>query len=212
MFSMLKEEIQNLNESELEALSLEETISLEESLCEALTDVGDDLPMSDNEGYTHLPSHQFDSDAESFQRYNQDHLGGLDDEDLHDIGNPDHRGLSHLGKNMNESSLLNFLLDESSPPMSTEMGSEGMSEDDFDGSNEFDGTNHSEITGKKQNSEVKHHTGAPTLKESSLVSYLLSEDSDGEYDDSQSSSYANDNSIMGDEYSDDEDEYEDDLV
>lgn len=210
MFSMLKEEIQNLNDSELEALSLEETISLEESLCEALTDVGDDLPMSDNEGYTTISSSHFDNDAESFQRHNQDHLGGLDEEDLHDIGNPDHRGVHHLGKNMNESSLVSFLLDESTPPMSTELGTEGMAEDDYDGSNDFNGENYSEVTGIKQNSEVKHHDGAPTLKESSLVSYLLSEDTDEDYD-SQDASYANDNSIMGDEDLDDED-YEDDLI
>jgi hypothetical protein len=88
-----KEKIELLTESEWEELSLRETLSAEEALC----DVADlqfmaetaDLPKSDKDlaGFIKAAEGEFDH----YQFFNQDQLSGLSTEDAEDLTDPDRK-------------------------------------------------------------------------------------------------------------------------
>jgi hypothetical protein len=87
-----KEKIKLLEQKELEELSLQETLSAEEAVCDAmeprfLVETAD-LPKSDSDlaGMADLKS---DGDFDKYQFFNQDQVMGVTDEDLYDITNPD---------------------------------------------------------------------------------------------------------------------------
>lgn len=88
-----KDTIQQMNEQELAELSLEETLSIEEAVCDEvdmqfLIETAD-MPIDATDISGVLAGN---GEYDKFQFYNQDHLQGLTDEDLDDIGNPDNRG------------------------------------------------------------------------------------------------------------------------
>jgi hypothetical protein len=112
MFSELKKGIEEANQRELEAISLRETLSLEEAICDMADEkfvteatalaVGKDLPDSVKAG-------DFTTDAESYMFHNQDRLPGLDQEDLEDIATHPHGAApSHVSESV---SLLDYLLE-----------------------------------------------------------------------------------------------------
>jgi len=88
MSNTLKEAVQAKSDAELEALSLAETLSIEEAVCDAvdgpfLLETAD-LPLSTSPGA--LPS---SSEFDKYQIWNQNYIGGVDEEDLHDMLDPD---------------------------------------------------------------------------------------------------------------------------
>jgi hypothetical protein len=98
---VLKEMIGNLDQAELEKLSLAETLSVEEAVCdsasapflvETATFLGEataDMPMNPADVAAALRNND---DFDKYQRFNQNNISGIDDEDLQDMTDPDQRG------------------------------------------------------------------------------------------------------------------------
>jgi len=87
-----KEKINLLTEAEWAALSLQETLSVEEAIC-------DDADMRLMVEMADMPVNQYDfseltgvSDFDKFQFFNQDQIIGMDGDDLEDMFDPDNRG------------------------------------------------------------------------------------------------------------------------
>ena len=98
---VLKEMIGNLDQAELEKLSLAETLSVEEAVCDTasaaflvetasfLGEATADMPMNPADVAAALRNND---DFDKYQRFNQNNISGIDDEDLHDMTDPDQRG------------------------------------------------------------------------------------------------------------------------
>jgi len=87
-----QEKIKMLSEAEWAALSLQETLSVEEAIC-------DDADMRLMVETADMPVNQYDfseltgvSDFDKFQFFNQDQIMGMDGDDLEDMFDPDNRG------------------------------------------------------------------------------------------------------------------------
>jgi hypothetical protein len=102
-----KQKIDQAEANRYEELSLAETLSLEEAVCDAAEPIflaeTADLPVDP----TDLNSLNSNGDFDQYQFFNQNQIAGLDNEDLDDLTNPDHRGgVASLGdKDLSESAL-----------------------------------------------------------------------------------------------------------
>jgi hypothetical protein len=79
MFNILNEDIQNMNDFELAELSLKETLSIEETICDVLFDEQIANVNLTNSGTPHNQS--LDDTVNSLMFHNQDHLG-MSEEDV----------------------------------------------------------------------------------------------------------------------------------
>lgn len=93
MFNTLREEISQLSDAELEAKSLQETLSLEEMVCDTASSVfiekTAEMPENPSDA-----ANLHDSEIDAYQVNNQDRLVGIDDEDLLDMNDPDQKPIS----------------------------------------------------------------------------------------------------------------------
>lgn len=122
MFTTLKQSINEMNAQELEAISLAETLSLEEALCDVAsdefvneatsTDTGRDMPADGS-----FNASEFAGDAESLQFYNQEQIPGMDDEDMDDMANPDIVATRNVGALAEGASLVSYFLGEDADVM-----------------------------------------------------------------------------------------------
>ena len=104
MSTLLKEKIDVLSEAELAELSLRETLSVEEAIC----DVSDmaflvetaDLPVNPNS----VKELSGVGDFDKYQFFNQDQIAGITNDDLADLYDPDNHGghTSEGDKDLNE--------------------------------------------------------------------------------------------------------------
>jgi hypothetical protein len=104
MSATLKDKIEQMSQAELEELSLQETLSVEEAICDAVDPAflveTADLPVNgaDCKELTGV------GDFDKYQFFNQDQIAGIDNEDLLDLYDPDNRGGANTegDKDLNE--------------------------------------------------------------------------------------------------------------
>lgn len=137
MFKELREDVSQITNESLEALSLAETLNpievigelMEEGTC--LAEKTADIPQGDIEQMLKVAD---TDDFDKFQFANQDRISGLDEDDLHDMYSPDHR---LVGSEVSVEEMVSNLLGENSDvatahSQSTEADEVGDLEEDED--------------------------------------------------------------------------------
>lgn len=98
----LKSKIQKLDEAQLARLSLQETLNLEEALCDTMEpqfmSETADLSMD----YSNIAELKGLGEFDRYQRFNQNHLDGIDDEDALELLDPDGKSVDSDGSAMHE--------------------------------------------------------------------------------------------------------------
>lgn len=187
----LKSKIQKLDEAQLARLSLKETLDVEEALCETVEpyfmNEAADL-LSNNGDISELKGlGEFDK----YQRFNQNNLDGLDDEDAMDFLDPDSKGTDSDGGTMHESGSAS---DEQDVPEDDFMSLLKMDTDKYS-----KGDGHSQVVGGPDLSKV-------IAESKSVVSFLLGEsNADDESDEEEDEDFEDadvedeDDSFLGSE-------------